>query len=146
MSMADRIAVLDGGRVVQVATPVELYRNPANAFVADFIGTSTLLHGRLQGGQLHLPGGVEVPCALSGPDSGEVKVMLRPEDITVDSSGKISGTVVSTNFYGPNCLVVAECSIGAPVKYLVSNNEVPEVGSPTTLRWAKDAGVVVRAD
>lgn len=57
MSMADRIAVMDQGRVEQVATPVELYKNPGNPFVADFIGTSTLLHGNLSSGRLHLTNG-----------------------------------------------------------------------------------------
>ncbi len=145
MSMADRIAVMDGGRVVQVATPVELYKNPANAFVADFIGTSTLLHGRIDAGALTLSNGVKVPCSLPAPDGGVAAVMLRPEDIAVDPAGPVTGTVIGTNFYGPSCLVVANCGLDVPVKYLVSNAEVPQVGDPTSLRWASDAGVIVRA-
>jgi spermidine/putrescine transport system ATP-binding protein/putrescine transport system ATP-binding protein len=142
MSMADRIAVMDRGQVVQVASPVELYKNPANAFVADFIGTSTLLSGRLEGGVLHLPTGVQVPCSLAGGDQDTAVVMLRPEDITVDNAGLLRGTVISTNFYGPNCLVVADCGLGVPVKYLVGNTEVPAVGDHTAIGWASDAGVL----
>lgn len=142
MSMADRIAVMDQGEVVQVASPVELYKNPANAFVADFIGTSTLLPGRLSGGSLTLANGVSVPCGLQGPNESDVLVMLRPEDIVTGAGQPLSGTVISTNFYGPNCLVIAECGVGVPIKYLVSNQEVPRVGDATAIGWAADAGVL----
>jgi spermidine/putrescine ABC transporter ATP-binding subunit len=144
MSMADRIAVMDEGKVVQVATPLELYKNPTNAFVADFIGTSTLLHGQIRAGKLVLDSGHQVPCSLSAAENIKVAVMLRPEDITVDPSGAISGVVVGTNFYGPNCLVAADCGLGVPVKYLVPNSAVPRVGDSTSVRWDHSAGVVVR--
>lgn len=144
MSMADRIAVMDEGRVVQVATPTELYRQPSNSFVADFIGTSTLLRGHLSGGYFCLENGVEVACSLPASGDGRSWLMLRPEDITATPSGTFSGTVVSTNFFGPNCLVVADCGLGVPVKYLVGNSDVPHVGDPTAISWPKDAGVIVR--
>jgi len=145
MSMADRIAVMDQGRVEQVATPVELYKNPGNPFVANFIGTSTLLRGHLSSGRLHLTNGVKVPCSLPSVDGAEIWLMLRPEDISQTPAGAITGTVISTNFYGPNCLVVAECGLEIPVKYLVGNAEVPRVGDATKISWAGDTGVVVRA-
>jgi spermidine/putrescine transport system ATP-binding protein/putrescine transport system ATP-binding protein len=143
MSMADRIAVMDEGRVVQVAHPAELYKNPANSFVASFIGTSTLLKGQLDNGIFRLTNGVEIPCSLVGQDRSNSWLMLRPEDITAFPSAKIRGTVVSTNFYGPNCLVVAECGLGVPIKYLVGNTDVPEVGASTAISWSDGAGVIV---
>ncbi len=108
MSMADRIAVLAEGRVQQVATPAELYRHPANLFVADFIGTSNLLAG---------------PAA-------DQRVMVRPEDVQIvaPGAGNLDGTVVDTSFHGGTSTVAVE------VHGLVTHFLVTEPGSTHAVR------------
>ncbi len=77
LSVADRIVVMNHGVIEQVGTPMEVYREPASPFVADFVGKVNALPGRVTGGTLQL-GQLSLPHA--GPD-GEVKVYLRPEDV-----------------------------------------------------------------
>jgi putative spermidine/putrescine transport system ATP-binding protein len=91
MTMADLVVVMSGGRIRQSAPPAEVYRRPADVFVADFIGTSNILVATPVEGGLKVAGGV-VP-GLSAP-AGKVHLSIRPEDITlVPDGGHLSGTV-----------------------------------------------------
>lgn len=82
MTMADRIICMNGGKVVQIGTPDELYRRPADTFVAGFIGTPpmNLLTGRADGRALHL---ATANMHLGRHHTGDVTFGLRPEDITL---------------------------------------------------------------
>ncbi|MGB6426409.1 MAG: ABC transporter ATP-binding protein [Solirubrobacterales bacterium] len=87
LSMSDRIAVMDAGRVIQCGPPEEVYEHPTESFVADFIGISNLLDGTVaEGGQVRLAGGNLVPAPLKeGLVVGDaVKLAVRPEKITID--------------------------------------------------------------
>ena len=77
LSVADRIVVMNHGVIEQVGTPMEVYREPASPFVADFVGKVNVLPSRVQGGQLEI-GGLRI--AHEGADR-EVRVYLRPEDV-----------------------------------------------------------------
>ncbi|MFC4543214.1 ABC transporter ATP-binding protein [Halosolutus amylolyticus] len=97
MAMGDRIAVMNGGVLQQVGPPEAVYRNPTNEFVANFIGSPSinLFTATVEGSTLHGPG--EFTYQLSDPDpvdgSGEVRVGVRPEDITLVESGSNRATV-----------------------------------------------------
>ncbi len=84
LTMADRIVVMNHGVIEQVGSPHEVYRQPATAFVADFIGTMNFLPGRIVGpGQVRL-GGAELVCESDGLEQGaDVTIAIRPEDILV---------------------------------------------------------------
>ena len=84
LTMADRIVVMNQGVIEQIGTPLEIYREPATSFVADFIGTMNFLPGTVAGpGQVRL-GQVELACRPDGLDQGAaVTVAVRPEDIVV---------------------------------------------------------------
>jgi len=98
LTLSDRIAVMNEGRVVQCAEPSEVYRSPANRFVAEFIGRVNLLHGRVasedgrilfqavDGPRLCLPRRL---MAAAGAD-GWLNVVLRPENVQLDPSGMLS--------------------------------------------------------
>jgi len=93
MTMADLVVVMNKGRIQQVAPPVEVYRKPANAFVADFIGMTNLVSGTANGGRLEIPGG-----ALVLPDlpNGAVDLSIRPEDVRVHAAtgdNRLPGTL-----------------------------------------------------
>jgi multiple sugar transport system ATP-binding protein len=95
MTMADRIVVLNGGRIEQVGAPLELYDRPANAFVATFIGSPSMnmLQGRMVGGFVETHGAkLNLPPGLSLEDGRAVTYGIRPEHLALDGQG-LAGTV-----------------------------------------------------
>jgi putative spermidine/putrescine transport system ATP-binding protein len=93
MTMADLVVVMNGGRIHQTAAPAEVYRRPADAFVADFIGSSNLLPASAVSGGLSVPGGTIPGLALDG-GAREGTVSVRPEDLAVVAGdGHLTGTV-----------------------------------------------------
>jgi iron(III) transport system ATP-binding protein len=95
---AGRIAVLDGGKIQQIGSPVDMYDHPANRFVAAFLGTANLLEGKIEGGRF-LAGGV-VLDAISAP-TGPACISIRPQHIAVQPSGTgFPGVVEEREFLG----------------------------------------------
>lgn len=92
LSMADRIVVMSDGRIEQVGTPMEIYRNPVSAYVADFIGAMNFLHGKVvRKGQVQVGKmNIAVNGAADHFNTGdEVVVCIRPEDVAVRDLGKV---------------------------------------------------------
>ena len=100
LSISDRIAVMNAGRVEQYAAPGALYREPATRFVAEFVGSMNFYSGRVTGDEVVLaPGDVRVPTArMSACPAGPVEVAVRPEDVRMeadtDDSVGVPATVV----------------------------------------------------
>ncbi|HOZ31981.1 MAG TPA: sn-glycerol-3-phosphate ABC transporter ATP-binding protein UgpC [Tabrizicola sp.] len=95
MTMADKIVVMQGGRIEQVGAPLELYDRPANVFVAAFIGSPSmnLLDGRISGGMVDLGGTrLPVPAGVRAEDGQEVIYGIRPEHLPLADRG-LTGTV-----------------------------------------------------
>ncbi len=99
MTMADRIAILDKGKVMQVATPAEIYEAPASRFVAGFVGTVNLLEGSVMsrhGASLRIKGAsgaeIQVENVPDDVSSGEVAFAIRPEKIKVSPRQPAEGT------------------------------------------------------
>jgi iron(III) transport system ATP-binding protein len=91
LTMADRIVVMDDGIIVQVGTPIEIYRAPATPFVADFVGTMNFLPAVVLGPRRVRLGDIELDCAngLNGLGQGSaVTLCVRPEDLTVQGEGR----------------------------------------------------------
>ena len=135
MSIADRIALMDKGEVVQVATPVEMYSAPKTKFVADFIGTSNLFAGTLGTGTITVKGKTLPTPATQLASGAKAVLVVRPEDIELGSTGTISGTLVSSNFYGGSSLLFVDCGFDQLMKVSCALNEVPPVGSVCNLSW-----------
>ncbi|MCA3749048.1 MAG: ABC transporter ATP-binding protein [Rubrobacter sp.] len=102
LSLADRVAVMFGGKVAQTAAPEELYERPADRRVAKFVGEANLLPATARGGRASCALG-EVP--LRGEASGEVELMLRPEQLSVEPSPAGRAVVLEREFYGHDQLV-----------------------------------------
>src|SRR5581483_6979933 len=106
LTMSDRIAVMNEGVLQQAGTPEEIYEQPANAFVAGFIGISNLLPGVVEDHAVRLRTGQLVPAQLdSGMRAGEsVLVCVRPEKLQVGrgdgAHARVEGTVVETVYLG----------------------------------------------
>ena len=106
MAMSDRIIVLDRGVIQQVAGPTEIYRHPANQFVADFVGKVNFFKGIAGSGKIELSGiGQSLP--YKGPYSGKVIVAIRPENIILSpedpascTSGVLEGSILSMFYLG----------------------------------------------
>lgn len=117
MTLSDRIAVMNGGNIEQVGPPEQIYREPANAFVADFIGDTNLFTGELteRNGQTILEiHDIEIKM-LRTPDSdtSTVDVSIRPEDFIFENPGKgpIEGTVTEKYFQGNSTNYVVDPDI-----------------------------------
>ncbi|MEW1634122.1 ABC transporter ATP-binding protein [Streptomyces sp. NPDC093801] len=100
LSMADRVAVLNAGRLEQCAAPAELYERPATPFVAEFVGTMNRLPGRLAGSGRVEVAGTRLPVDGPVPDATDVEVLVRPENLTVAADAEGSATVTSASFFG----------------------------------------------
>ncbi len=146
MSMADRIAVLDSGRIEQLGTPQEIYRRPASRFVADFIGHANFLDVTVDGDVATLADGTRVPCA-GGRPPGPATLMLRPEvlrlaDAASSPPGALLGRTVQASFLGDHVRVTVACgSVGASVDIALHGQEVttiPAAGTAVAIVW--DAG------
>ena len=103
LAMSDTVVVMDGGRIQQIGTPEDIYNEPKNAFVADFIGESNIIDGIMRA-----DGVVEIfnrkfQCLDKGFDKDEpVDVVIRPEDVDIvdEASGQLKGTVTAVTFKG----------------------------------------------
>jgi inositol-phosphate transport system ATP-binding protein len=96
MSMCDRIAIMNQGQIVQLATPTEMYHAPKTAFVAGFLGNPPIsfLKGAVQGGNIVLPGGVSMPAKLAaGLEGTAVTLGIRPENYGPHGDLALPGTV-----------------------------------------------------
>ena len=103
LAMSDTVVVMDGGKIQQIGTPEDIYNEPKNAFVADFIGESNILDGIMRA-----DGVVEIfnrkfQCLDKGFEKDEpVDVVIRPEDVDIvpEDQGQLKGTVTSVTFKG----------------------------------------------
>ncbi len=103
LTMSDTVVVMDKGRIQQIGTPEDIYNEPKNAFVADFIGESNILNGVMVRDRVVKMYGKEFPCVDGGFAPNEpVDVVIRPEDIDIVpvEQGQLTGTVTSVTFKG----------------------------------------------
>lgn len=111
LTMSDKIVVMNEGRTQQIGTPEDIYNEPANAFVADFIGESNIFQGMMTGKlKVRFCGG-EFECVDDVPEGTVVDAVIRPEDviITEPSKGIIKGKVISVIFKGIHYEITVEC-------------------------------------
>lgn len=100
--MSDKIVVMSEGRIQHVGTPEDIYNEPNNAFVADFIGESNIFNGIMTGPMQVRFCGAEFTCVDDMPHGAMVDVVVRPEDIQIvkPEQGVIIGEVISVIFKG----------------------------------------------
>jgi len=135
LSVADRIVVMNQGVIEQVGTPMEVYRDPATPFVADFVGKINVLSGQLHPGRSLQIGASRFDCSMDTEAQREVKVYLRPEDVLArpiapGDANVFHGDIDKIEFLGSYCLVrVRSEQIGTqPVTVYLSLNYLAEQG------------------
>ena len=101
MAMSDKVIVMNKGLVQQVGSPMELYRSPANQFVAAFVGKVNFLRGEVKNGKIEMTG-INQTVPYDGPLTGKVVVAVRPENISVstEQGGTLEGTMISKYYLG----------------------------------------------
>ena len=112
LTMSDTIAVMNGGVIQQVGTPKDIYNEPENAFVADFIGESNILQGVMMEDYLVSFSGRKFQCLDKGFKPNEpVEVVVRPEDIKIvpENEGMVTGQVKSVVFKGVHYEMSVKC-------------------------------------
>jgi spermidine/putrescine transport system ATP-binding protein len=115
MAMADRIAVMNDGRIEQLAVPGELYDEPATPFVASFIGDMSVLEGTLAGDAVTLASGGRVPIGRrleQAANGATVQVGLRPEAAELRAGAETEATVITAMVLGDRLQVVARFADG----------------------------------
>jgi len=148
MTMADTIAVMNVGKIEQLGSPTELYERPRTAFVANFLGTSNLLEGSVEGpGSVRLGDGTLVEVETGGA-SGRVAVGVRPEKVRLGAAlpNRLSGRVKESAYIGVATQIVVTTAVG-DVSVFHQNSEtgglVPAPGENVTVSWRADSGFVV---
>ena len=138
LGLANRIAVMEAGRIVQEGGPEEIYRRPATRFVSTFIGDANLLEGRRQSGMVELACGGRF--ASAGRD-GKVNVVVRPEAMQINGAGPLSGTLVDTVFLGAFTRLQLRLSDGSEIAVHLPGagaGALPAVGSQVAVGWGED--------
>jgi spermidine/putrescine transport system ATP-binding protein len=154
MAMADRIAVMNEGRIEQVGTPEEIYRRPASRFVADFIGESNFLEvERGSDGSVHASDGSRVACPPDPPDANawrRATLMIRPEAVQVMAGNGhregLTGRVVRSSFLGSFTRVAVQCDTAdAQIMAALQGGTASSLAdnSTATVTWAAEDAVVL---
>ena len=138
LNMSDRVAVMNEGKLQQVATPKDLYLSPANAFVADFFGESNLFNGAAQGDALDL-GGATLPLPQAG--SGASVLCVRPEVIRLNDAAApgwaFKGRVTAVRFLGSTVHITLESPLGPIIATRPIDGQTvqPEPGDELSISW-----------
>ena len=133
LSMSDTIVVLNNGVIQQIGTPMDIYNEPQNRFVAEFIGESNIIEGNMIKDCLVNFDGIDWECVDKGfKDNEDIEVVLRPEDMDVvePEAGKVSGTIISKVFMGVHYEYLVETKNR---NYKVHTTENYEIGKKVGL-------------
>jgi spermidine/putrescine transport system ATP-binding protein len=148
MTMADQIAVMNGGHIEQLGSPSELYETPRTAFVAGFLGVSNLIAGDVKDGAVVTPGGIRLQVARLNGATGPVAVGVRPEKIRLggDDVNRIPGRVLESAYTGVATQYVVETDVGRLMVFAQNTHGGSESvgpGSAVTLTFSPESTFVL---
>jgi putative spermidine/putrescine transport system ATP-binding protein len=155
VSVADRIVIMNRGQIEQIGSPLEVYERPMTKFVADFIGTSSFISGRVESpGMFRTASGDLLRFEHYPVGAGADTLAIRPEKIALgdsvsaDFSNRMSGTIDGVSYLGSVTEIMVRLPSGEKVTAHVQNRSGDELqrlraGAPVALSWRPDAGVVL---
>ena len=139
LSMSDTVVVMSEGRIQQIGTPVDIYNEPENAFVADFIGESNILDGVMLEDKKVRFHGHTFTCVDGGFAPKEpVDVVVRPEDVDIvpEARGMLRGVVTSVTFLGVHYEIIVDIN---GFKWMIQTTDFVDVGERIGLSIDPDA-------
>ncbi len=151
LTLSDRVAILDRGRIVQEGVPAAVYERPTSVFAASFLGDANLFAGAVADGGVRVAGGlIRTADPLPAPGTA-VTLAVRPEKMTIHADGEVvagnalAATVRATIYAGAASTVLLEGPDGAALKVFTQNREVRtwEPGTAVTLAWSPDQTVLL---
>jgi putative spermidine/putrescine transport system ATP-binding protein len=147
LAIADRVGVMNRGRLEQIAAPADLYSQPATPFVADFVGLNNTIPCEVSDGRARMLG-LSVPTLTGSIPSGRGRAMVRPEAVTVDPDPAGAATVTTVAFLGPVSRVHCETADGTEVVAQLNSSRaaVFAPGTRVTLGLESDGVLVVPAN
>lgn len=158
LTMSDRIAVISGGRVLQMGTPHEIYNFPAERFVADFIGDTNFIEAEIvqvasDTAEVRLPGGAlrkaSLPEGFVANPGDTVTVVIRPEHASLTEQGDLVATVENAIFFGTDTHIHLRLEDQTPFILRRQNTGVsvapPEAGQPAFITVAEGGIQVLRS-
>jgi spermidine/putrescine transport system ATP-binding protein len=153
LTMSDRIAVMNRGRIEQIADPEEVYERPSTSFVAGFIGVSNLMPGVVKKtgaqGEVELDSGVKVNADVNGFAVGDrCHAVVRPEKLSINSAGgnepSVEGLVESSLYLGTTTQLIVQLPDEVRMTVLVPNadeaerQQLPGGGAAVKLSWSPE--------
>jgi putrescine transport system ATP-binding protein len=157
MIVADRIALMNEGRLVQAGPPADIYERPNSRWVADFVGQVTLIEGRLEQGGLLTTALGQLPVAQTGQTGGaageKIWLALRPEKLHIaaerppDRRNAVSGTIAEVGYRGDTSLYKVRLADRTLMKVALANAGGPPVFAIDDLVWVSwpaNVGVLLR--
>ena len=139
LSMSDKVVVMNEGKIQHIGTPKDVYNEPVNAFVADFIGESNIIDGIMLDDFKVKIEGVELQCLDKGFNvNEEVDVVIRPEDVDIvhPEKGLITGEVTSVTFLGVHYEIIVDVN---GFKWMIQTTDESKVGDKVGLLIEPDA-------
>lgn len=139
LSMSDTVVVMNEGKVQQIGSPIDIYNEPKNAFVADFIGESNILDGTMKADYRAYFSGREFKCLDAGFGVNEpVDIVVRPEDVDIVKKGEgmLDGIVTSVTFRGVHFEIIVD--IGG-FKWMIQTTDEHKPGEEVGLFIEPDA-------
>ena len=141
LALSDRICLMNAGRVEQVGSPQDIYERPLNTFVADFIGISNVLRGRVSAcGQRLITADGELPIEGTTPDQ-PTALIVRPEHLTIVPNGHhgLPGTIIETVYAGAETRLLVALASGTVLTVRRSGGQPsPDVGEAVVISWQQD--------
>ncbi|HEY5843000.1 MAG TPA: ABC transporter ATP-binding protein [Mycobacterium sp.] len=146
LAIADRVGVMNRGRLEQIAAPAELYSQPATPFVADFVGLNNTIPCEVSDGCARILG-LSLPTLTGSIPSGRGRAMVRPEAVTVETDPAGTVTVISVSFLGPVSRLHCETADGTEVVIQLNSSRASAItpGTRVSLGLESDGVLVVPA-
>jgi spermidine/putrescine transport system ATP-binding protein len=153
-AMADRVAIMAGGRIQQVGTPHEVYRAPSNRFVAEFVGANTIMDGKVTAdGRIETPAGRFHALAGARLPSGSTATFLVPADrvtlsaVPIDAENEVRAEILTEEFTGAFVTLMLRLSDGSEMKVQKQQSDIDamnlDIRKPIFASWPTEAGYVL---
>ena len=153
LTMSDRVAVMNAGRIEQCDSPERIYQRPRSSFVADFVGEANLMTCRVVASdagtvRVRNHAGEEFLARFNGESAvatgDEVRLVIRPENIRISDGSGLHGTVSDVVFSGATAKVTVSLADGSRLSVSVpAGSALPVQGARVALSWAPDSAVIV---